>query len=53
VCRDGAGKTKAHLELNMMRDTKCNKKGFKCIGNKRKAKENMGLLLNGTEGSFL
>ncbi|KAK4813958.1 hypothetical protein QYF61_003692 [Mycteria americana] len=37
----------------MVRDMKGNKKGFfQCISNKRKAKENMGLLPNGTEGTF-
>ena len=37
-----------HLELNLARDVKDNKKGVsKCISNKRKARENVGPLLNG------
>jgi len=42
------GKLKAHLELNLVRDVKGNKKGFfKYIGDKRKAREKVSLLLNG------
>ncbi|GAB0176869.1 mitochondrial enolase superfamily member 1 [Grus japonensis] len=38
---------KAHLELNLARDVKDNKKGFfKYISSKRKTRENVGLLLN-------
>jgi len=40
-------KAKAHLELNLARDVKNNKKGFfNCISSKRKTTENVGLLLN-------
>lgn len=39
---------KAHLELNLARDIKDKKKSFfKHVSSKRKASENMGLLLNG------
>lgn len=40
--RDGVGKAKAQLELNLARDVKKNhKKGFyRCVGQKRKTKEN-------------
>ncbi|GAB0206869.1 mitochondrial enolase superfamily member 1 [Grus japonensis] len=41
-------KGKAQMELNLARDVKDNKKGFyKYISDKRKARENVGLLLNG------
>ncbi|GAB0204057.1 hypothetical protein GRJ2_002871300 [Grus japonensis] len=47
VCRDATRKAKAHLELNLARDVKDNKKGFfKYISNKRKTRENVGPLLN-------
>ncbi|GAB0180066.1 mitochondrial enolase superfamily member 1 [Grus japonensis] len=47
VCRDATRKAKAHLELNLARDVKDNKKGFfKYISSKRKARENVGPLLN-------
>ncbi|GAB0202578.1 mitochondrial enolase superfamily member 1 [Grus japonensis] len=47
VCRDATRKAKTHLELNLARDVKDNKKGFfKYISSKRKTKENVGLLLN-------
>ncbi|PKU30946.1 hypothetical protein llap_18751 [Limosa lapponica baueri] len=40
-------KTKAHLELNLARDVKDNKKGFfKYISSKRKTRENVGPVLN-------
>ncbi|PKU47486.1 rna-directed dna polymerase from mobile element jockey-like [Limosa lapponica baueri] len=40
-------KAKAHLELNLARDDKDNKKGFfKYISSKRKTRENVGPLLN-------
>ncbi|GAB0176369.1 mitochondrial enolase superfamily member 1 [Grus japonensis] len=40
-------KAKVHLELNLARDVKDNKKGFfKYISSKRKTRENVGLLLN-------
>lgn len=45
--------TKAHLELNLVRNMKGRQKGFyKYIGSKRKTWENVGLLLNG-EGDLL
>lgn len=45
--------TKAHLELNLARNTKGREKGFyKYISRKRKTWENVGLLLNG-EGDLL
>lgn len=48
ACMDGFRKAKAHLKLNLVKDMKGNKKGFyKYIG-KRKTRENMALLLNGT-----
>ncbi|PKU37244.1 rna-directed dna polymerase from mobile element jockey- hypothetical protein [Limosa lapponica baueri] len=41
------GKAKAHLELDLVRDVKDNKKGFfKYLSSKRKTRENMGPLLN-------
>ena len=46
LCRDGVRKAKAHLELNLARDVKGNKKGF-YISIKRKTRENVGPLLNG------
>ncbi|GAB0178125.1 mitochondrial enolase superfamily member 1 [Grus japonensis] len=47
VCREAMGKAKAHLELNLARDVKNNKKDlFKYISSKRKTRENVGLLLN-------
>ncbi|GAB0204864.1 mitochondrial enolase superfamily member 1 [Grus japonensis] len=46
-CRDATRKAKAHLELNLARDVKDNKKGFfKSISSKRKTRENVGPLLN-------
>ena len=40
-------KAKIHLELNLARDVKNNKKSFfKYISSKRKTRENVGLLLN-------
>ena len=45
VCRDEDGKTKAQLELELVRDGKGNINGFyKYIGSERKAKENVGPL---------
>ncbi|GAB0186733.1 mitochondrial enolase superfamily member 1 [Grus japonensis] len=42
VCRDATRKAKAHLELNVARDVKDNKKGFfKYISSKRKTRENV------------
>ena len=47
TCRDVTRKAKVHLELNLARDVKDNKKGFfKYISRKRKTRENVGLLLN-------
>jgi len=47
ACREAMRKAKVHLELNMVRDGKDNKKGFfKYISSKRKTMENVGLLLN-------
>lgn len=41
---------KAPLELNLAKDVKKNKKGFfKYMNNKRKAKDNVGLLPNGRD----
>ena len=43
VCRDATRKAKAHLELNLARDVKDNKKGFfKYISSKRKTGETVG-----------
>lgn len=48
VCRNEKRKAKAHLELDMARKVKNNKKGFfKYITRKRKTGENIGPLLNG------
>jgi len=47
ACRDATRKAKVHLELNLARDVKDNKKGFfKYIGSKRKTRDNVGPLLN-------
>jgi len=46
ACRDATRKAKAHLELNLTRDFKDNKKGFfNYISSKRKARDNVGPLL--------
>jgi len=46
-CRDATRKAKAHLELKLARDVKNNKKGFfNYINSKRKARDNVGPLLN-------
>lgn len=48
-CTDGVRKVKVDMEVNLARDVKGNKKGFyKYINSKRKTRENLGLLLNGT-----
>lgn len=48
VCRNSIKKTKANLELGLVRDVKGSKNGFcKYINSKRKVKENVSLLLNG------
>jgi len=44
--RDATRKAKAHLELNVARDVKNNKKGFIYISSKRKTRDNVGPLLN-------
>lgn len=50
VCRDGVRKGEAHLELNVVRDMKGNKKGFYMhTRSKKKTRENAGPLLNGAE----
>lgn len=42
--RDGLKKAKPHIELNLIKDVKSNWKGFyRCINNKRKTGENVGL----------
>ncbi|GAB0210235.1 mitochondrial enolase superfamily member 1 [Grus japonensis] len=47
VRRDATRKAKAHLELNLAREVKDNKKGFfKYISSKRKTRENVGPQLN-------
>lgn len=47
-CNAGLRKAKAHLELNLLRDRRGNKKGFYCyIISKRTTRENVGLLRNG------
>ena len=47
ACRDARRKAKVHLELNLARDVKDNKKGFfNYISSKRKPKDNVGPLLN-------
>jgi len=47
TCRDVTRKAKIHLELNLVRDVKDNKKGFfNYISSKRKARDNVRLLLN-------
>ncbi|PKU28841.1 rna-directed dna polymerase from mobile element jockey-like [Limosa lapponica baueri] len=49
ACRDEAMEAKAHLELNLGRDVKGNKKDFfKYIGDPTKARENVGPQLNDT-----
>jgi len=48
ACREATRKkAKVHLELNLARDVKDNKKGFfKYVSSKWKTKEDVGLLLN-------
>jgi len=47
ACRDATRKAKVHLELNLARDFKDNKKSFfKHLSSKRKARDNVGPLLN-------
>jgi len=45
ACREATSKAKAHLQLNLARDVKNNKKGFfNYISSKQKTKENVGPL---------
>jgi len=45
TCRERIRKTKAHMELNLMRDVKDNKKEFYMyVGQKKKAKESIAPL---------
>jgi len=45
VCRDATRKAKVHLELNLARDVKDNKKGFfKYVSSKWKTTEDVDLL---------
>ncbi|CAM4648647.1 unnamed protein product [Lepidochelys kempii] len=47
ACRNYIRRAKSHLELQLARDVKSNKKGFfRYVGNKKKAKESVGPLLN-------
>jgi len=47
ACRDTTRKAKAHLVSKLARDVKNNKKGFfEYISSKRKARDNVGRLLN-------
>ncbi|CAM4697277.1 unnamed protein product [Lepidochelys kempii] len=47
ACRNVIRRAKSHLELQLARDVKSNKKGFfRYVGNKKKAKECVGPLLN-------
>ena len=47
ACRDATRKAKAHLELDLARNVKNNKKGFfNYIRSKKKARDNVGSLLN-------
>jgi len=47
ACRDATRKAKVHLELNLARNVKENKKSFfKCISSKWKTRYNVGLQLN-------
>jgi len=47
VCRDGKRKATVHLELNLARDVKDNRKSFfKYLSSKQKTRESVGPLLN-------
>ncbi|CAM4553989.1 unnamed protein product [Caretta caretta] len=47
ACRNEIRRAKSHLELQLARDVRSNKKGFfRYVGNKKKAKESVGPLLN-------
>jgi len=46
ACRDAMRKAKVHLELNLARDVKDNKKDFyKYISSKRKTRDKVGALV--------
>lgn len=50
ACRDTVRKAKPHLELNLARIIKGNRKGlYKYIGNKKNTRDNMGMLLKRVE----
>ncbi|CAM5076950.1 unnamed protein product [Eretmochelys imbricata] len=52
-CRSEIRKAKSHLELQLAKDVKSNKKGFfGCVSNKKKVKESVGPLLN-EEGNLV
>ncbi|CAM4662215.1 unnamed protein product [Lepidochelys kempii] len=47
ACRNEIRRAKLHLELQQAKNVKSNKNGFfRCVGNKKKAKESVGPLLN-------
>ncbi|CAM4547794.1 unnamed protein product [Caretta caretta] len=47
ACRNEIRRAKSHLELQLARDVQSNKKGFfRYVGNKKKAKESVGPLMN-------
>lgn len=47
ACRDAVRKAKAHLEFNLAKEVKDNKKSFfACVSSKNKTMENVGLLLS-------
>ena len=46
-------KTKAHLELNLAKEVIVRKGFFKYISSKRKARENVGVLLNKMGASIM
>ncbi|CAM4495102.1 unnamed protein product [Caretta caretta] len=47
ACRNVIRRAKSHLELQLARDVKSNKKGFfRYVGNKKKAKESVGPLMS-------
>lgn len=43
ACRDAVRKVKTHLELNLAREVKDKKRGFKCVSSKRKTRDALGL----------
>ncbi|CAM5129064.1 unnamed protein product [Eretmochelys imbricata] len=47
ACRNEIRRAKSHLELQLARDVRSNKKGFfRYVGNKKKVKESVGPLMN-------